>query len=84
MAFFNLAIVVSGFFSSAFHKAPLILNASFWGGGGGGTYTFLYPALRLVLSWLVFLSVSLHSALFRGGAHVTACGRVISHTIVNR
>ena len=86
MAFFNLAIVVSGFFSSAFHKAPLILNASFWvdGVGGGGTYTFLYPALLLVLLWLVFLSVSLHSVLFGGSAHVTACVRVISHTIVNR
>ena len=61
-----------------------------WGGGGGGgggqSYTCLYPALLVVLFSLAFLSVSLslHSVLFGGSAHVTACGCVISHTIVNR
>ena len=45
-------------FCAAFHKAPLILNASFGDGGGGG-YTFLCPAVLVVLFWLAFLSVSL-------------------------
>ena len=48
------------FFSSAFHKAPLIVNASLGGGGcgggGGGSYSFLYPALLVVLLWLIFLT----------------------------
>ena len=42
MAFFNLAVVVSVFvFSSAFHKAPLILNASF-----GVFFIHIVPALQ--------------------------------------
>ena len=54
-------------FCSAFHQAPLILNA--WGGGGGGgqSYPCLYPALLVVLFLLAFLSVSLSSqCAFRG------------------
>ena len=66
-------------FCSAFDQAPLILNASF----GGFSYTFLYPALLVVLSCLAFPSVPL-SVLFGGSPHVTASGSVISHTIVNR
>ena len=54
-------------FCPAFHKAPLILNASF---GVFFPYTFLYPALFVVLFWLAFLNVSLHSMLFGGSAHV--------------
>ena len=52
----------------------------------GGSYTFLYPALLVGLFWLAFLSVSLFLVFFLGVVHmyVTACGRVISHTIVNR
>ena len=51
---------------------------------GGGSYAFLYPALLVVLFWLAFLSVFLFLVWFSGVVHVTACGRVISHTIVNR
>ena len=78
LAFFCLAIVV-GVFVSAFYKAPLVLDAGGW--GGGGVYTFLYPALFVVLFCLAFLCVSLF---FGGSPHVTACGRVSSHTIVSR
>ena len=72
-------------FCSAFHQAPLILNAS-GGGGGGGSHT---PACTQLFQWFCscqhfLVSLSLHSVLFGGSAHVTACGRVISHTIVNR
>ena len=51
-----LAIVVSGFiFCSAFHRAPLILNASLGCGAvGGGSCTFFYQALLVVLFWLAF------------------------------
>ena len=72
-------------FCSAFHEAPLILNASF----GGFSYT-LCPALLGFLFWLAFLSVLLflvNSVLFRGSPHVTACGSVILHyrkQVVNR
>ena len=56
------------------------------GGGGGGSYICLFPALHVVLFWLSFLSVSLFLVYSLGVLHmyVTACGRVISHTIVNR
>ena len=59
---------------SAFHEAPLILNASF------GffhffiiifSYTFLYPALLLVLSYLAFPSVSLLLVCFSGVVHMS-------------
>ena len=50
-------------------------------GGVGGSCTYLYPALLVVLFWLAFLSVSLF---FGGSPHVTAGGKVSSHTIVNR
>ena len=61
--------------------APLIVNASLGGGGGG----VMCPALLVVLFWLAFLTCfSLLSVLFRGSLHVTACGSVFSHTIVNR
>ena len=55
------------------------------GGGGGGGYTLLYPALFVVLFWLAFPSVSLIIVCFSGvGTYITACGRVISHTVINR
>ena len=44
-------------FCSTFHEAPLILNAFFW--CVFFSYTFLCPALLVVLSWLAFPSVSL-------------------------
>ena len=57
-------------FGSVFHRASLILNASEvvrgGGGGGGGWFTFLYPALLVVLFWLAFLSVSLFLVCFLG------------------
>ena len=70
-------------FCSAFHKAPLILTVSLGDRGwvGRGAYTFLYTALLVVLLWLAFLGVSLF---FGGSPHVTAGGKVSSHTIVNR
>ena len=55
-------------------------------GGVAGRYIFLFPALLVVLFWLAFLSVSFFLVCFLGvvDMYVTACGRVISHTIVNR
>ena len=49
------------------------------------SYTFLCPAL-VVLFWLAFLSVSLFLVCFSGVVHIyiSACGSVISHTMVNR
>ena len=72
MAFFYVAIVVS-VFCSAFHIAPLILIASFWGGlgGRGETYPFLYPALLVVLFWLAFPNVSLLIVCFFGVVHMS-------------
>ena len=61
-------------FCSAFHQAPLILNA--WGGGGGGggaVIPLLVPSSSSGFV-LVVVSLSLHSVLFGGSAHVTACG----------
>ena len=60
-------------FCSAFHRAPLILNASLGEGkgGGGGSYTFLYPALLVVLFWLAFLSVSLFLVCFLEVVHMS-------------
>ena len=76
MAFFCMGFVVSVFvlfsFSSDSFSSECFLS-------GGVSYTFLYPALLVVLCWLVFLSV-----LFRGSPHVTACGLVISLTKVKR
>ena len=72
MAIFYLTIVVSVFVLLAFHRAPLILNASLVGGGGGGggcSCTFLYPAVLVVLFWLAFLSVSLFIVCFSGVVH---------------
>ena len=56
------------------------------GGGGGGFIHVLYPAVLVVLFCLAFLSVSFFLVCFLGVVHmyVTACGSVISHTIVNR
>ena len=65
MAVFYLAIVVSVLFCLAFHKVPLILNASF-GGNGGVSYTFSYSTPLVVLLWLAFLSVSLSVVCFLG------------------
>ena len=54
------------------------------GGGGGGAYTFLYPALFVVLFCLAFLSVSL----FFGGSprHSLWQGEFTHHRkqVVNR
>ena len=36
------------------------------GGGGGGGYTFLYPAVLVVLFWLAFSGVSLLIVCFLG------------------
>ena len=56
-------------------KVPLILNASFVGAGNEGwwgeSYTFLYPALLVVLFWLAFLSVSLSVVCFLGVVHMS-------------
>ena len=59
-------------FCSAFHEAPLILNASFGGGvgWGGGSY-IVYPALLVVLFWLAFPSVSLLLVCFSGVVHMS-------------
>ena len=55
------------------------------GWGGGGSYTFWYPALLVVLFWLAFLSVSLFLVCFLGAVHMSqAVAKVISHTMVNR
>ena len=75
-------------FCPAFHEAPLILSASFgvWGGGGGGVHTHSWTQLFLWFwFWLAFPSVSLLLVLlFWSSPHVTGCGWVISHKIVNR
>ena len=34
--------------------------------GGGGSFTFLYPVLLVILFWLAFLSVSLFLVCFLG------------------
>ena len=71
LAFFCVAIVVSVFlFCPPFHNAPLILNAAsfflflF-------AYTFLYPALLVVLFWLAFPSVSLLLVCFSGVVYMS-------------
>ena len=53
-------------FCAAFHKASLILNASF----GVFSYT-LYPAVLVVLFWLVFPTVSLLLVCFSGVVHIS-------------
>ena len=86
MAIYYLVIVVSVFVLLSISSGSFNSECLGGGGGGGQSYPCLYPALLVVLFLLAFLSVSLslHSVLFGGSAHVTACGRVISHTIVNR
>ena len=87
LAFFCVAIVVSVFDSFSILSGSFNSECFLWGWGwvgGGRSYTFLYPALLVVLFWFAFLSVSLLSLLFRGSPHVTSCGRVISQTNVNR
>ena len=76
-------------FCSAFHQAPLILNASGGGGGGGGgSHT---PACTQLFQWFCscqhfLVSLSLFIVCFSGVVHMSqpVRGRVISHTIVNR
>ena len=66
---FSLAFSVSllvFLFCPVFHEAPLILNASF---GCCFSYTFLYPALFVVLFWLAFPSVPLLLVCFSGVVH---------------
>ena len=56
-------------------------------GGGGAVIHLLVPSSSsgfVLVNISLCLSLSLHSVLFGVSAHVTACGRVISHTIVNR
>ena len=68
---------------SAFHEAPLILNAG--GGGGGGIHLFVpSSSCGFVLVSISCVSLLLLIVCFLGVVHVTACGKVISHTIVNR
>ena len=67
---------------SAFHEAPLILNA---GGGGGGIHLFVpSSSCGFVLVSISCVSLLLLIVCFLGVVHVTACGKVISHTIINR
>ena len=54
-------------FCPVFDQAPLILNASF----GEFSYSFLYPALFVVLFWLAFPSVSLLLVCFSGVVHMS-------------
>ena len=65
---------------SAFHEAPLILNAG--GGEGGGIHLFVTSSS----CGFVLVSISCVSLIvcFLGVVHITACGKVISHTILNR
>ena len=52
----------------------LPLEGGGWGGsvgGKGGGYTFLYPALLVVLFWLAFPSVSLIIVCFSRVVHLT-------------
>ena len=81
LAFFCLAIVVSVFVLSSISYGSFIsecfLRCVF-------SYTFLYPAHLVVLFWLAFLSVFLFLLLVCFLRVVPACGRVISHTIVNK
>ncbi len=85
LAFFYLAIVVSVFvlFTNAYGSFN---SECFFGVGWRGSYTFLSETLLVVLFWLAFLNVSFFLVCFLGvvDMYVTACGRVISHTIVNR
>ena len=73
---------------SAFHEAPLILNA--WGGGGGGggggdIHLFVpSSSCGFVLVSISCVSLLLLIVCFLGVVHITACGKVISHTIINR
>ena len=57
-------------FCPAFHKAPLILNASFGVLFFSFPYT-LYPALLVVLFWLAFPRVSLLLVCFSGVVHMS-------------
>ena len=90
MAIFYLAIVVSVFvlFTNAYgsFNSECFFTVGWVGVGWRGSYTFLYVALLVVLFWLAFLNVSFFLVCFLGVLHmyVTARGRVISHTIVNR
>ena len=67
LAFLYLLCLLVFLFCTAFHKVPLILNASF---GVCFPYTSLYPALFMVLFWLVFPSVSLLLVCFSGVVHI--------------
>ena len=73
-----MGFVVSVFVLFSF-SSDSFSSECFLSEGGGVSYTFLYPALLVVLCWLVFLSV-----LFRGSPHVTGCGLVISLTNLKR
>ncbi len=55
-------------FCPAFHQVPLILNASL---SVFFSYTFLYPALLVVLFWLAFPSVSLFLVCISGVVHMS-------------
>ena len=74
LTFCYLAVTVSVFVLFSISSGSFTSECFLWEQvGGGGGYTFLYPFLLALLS-----------VLFRGSAHVTACGRVISHPIINR
>ena len=55
-------------FCPAFHQVPLILNASL---SVFFPYTFMYPALLVVLFWLAFPSVSLFLVCISGVVHMS-------------
>ena len=67
LAFFYVAIVVSVFDLFSILSGSFNSECFLWGwgwAGGGRSYTFLYPALLVVLFWFAFLSVSLLLACF--------------------
>ena len=68
-------------FCSAFHRAPLILNVSF--GGGGGVVEFIHLLVPSSSCGFVLDSISecfsVLSVLFWGSPHVTDCQGDFTH-----
>ena len=86
LTFCYLAVTVSVFVLFSISSGSFTSECFLWEDGGGGGGIHLLVPISSCGFVLVSISrcFSLLSVLFRGSAHVTACGRVISHPTVNR
>ena len=84
LTFCYLAVTVSVFVLFSISSGSFTSECFLWEEVGGGIHLLVSISSCGFVLVSISRCFSLLSVLFRGSAHVTACGRVISHPIINR